>query len=309
MDTNGYEVHDVDEAFGRFALHIIEVIEPGGWDQPAALWGVYLADVDDESHDRVALALNFCHITDLDGAPAAALAGMHAPRDVIAIAVSCEGWSYSPERTAAGEPDGPPSSFEDSLEMRLVHLVAKDGTEVLAQQFRTGEASREVSYGPQHGRLPEALRRVMGLPSHAPTPNLSVQSARSRVLPAVVRAGMFAMAPAGPEALDWALDEPESRSEVLTRAASERFGLTGESWDEAVSIAATASFGSDPAPYGEDVARLLGWADGPMWAAAVDEALPSRTDVVLSLEHLRMAGVLSEGQFHRAVRILDLAPS
>lgn len=309
LGTPLQHVATVEAAFAAFAGHILDIVEPGGWDQPAVLWAVHARDTTD---GEFTLTLDFAHLHDLEGVPAEALAGVHAPPEALAVAVSCEGWMYHPDRLTDVAPVGPPSMCTDSIEVRLVHLVARDGTEVLTQRPRTPLDLPEVLYGRQHGRLPESLRRTIGLPSCAPDPTISVSEARARILPAVVRAGIFAMAPAGPDAVAWALDELERRGGSLRAAASRQFGLGECTWDAALAAAERSSLGAAPdavMPYGEELRRLLGWADGPIWGTAVAETLPPRVDVVLSLEHLRLAGILSSEQFRRAVWILDAAPT
>lgn len=305
LSTPIQHVATVEAAFAAFAGHIIDVVASGGWDQPAVLWAVYARDATD---GEFSLTLDFTHLLDLEGVPAEALAGVHAPPEALAVAVSCEGWVYHPDRLTHGAPDGPPSAFDDSVEVRLVHLVARDGTEVLVQQPRSPLDLPEVLYGCQHGRLPESLRRTIELPSYAADPTISVSEARARILPAVVRAGIFAMAPAGPDAVSWALDELERRADSLCAAAAQQFGLGERTWDASLAAAERSSLSAAPdavMPYGEELRRLLGWADGPIWGTAITETLPPRVDVVLSLEHLRLAGVLTSGQFRRAIGILD----
>lgn len=299
----------VEGAFAQYAEHLANLVGTKGWDQPASLWAVFMQDApSDDQTSGLSVSLSSTPLADLGGSPAEALVGLRAPESAVAIAVVCEGWAHHPDRVEAGETARAPSEYDDSVEVRLVHFIARDGTEVLIHSSRTGLYPKSVQHGVQHGRLPEAARRVLGLPSRMDEPQVSVETVRARIYPALLRAGVFAMAPAGPAALTWALDELERRHEYLWHATAEHFGLFESSWDAAIdkaTLLASEACEATPPPYGEDLRRLLGWADGPMWAHALEEVFPTRTDVVLSLEHLRLSGILSTAQFRRAVDLLD----
>lgn len=309
MDKPELSAPTVEDAFAKYAEHLADLVGTKGWDQPATLWAVFMQDAPTEGQTSgLSVSLSSAPLAELEGSPAEALVGMHAPDSAVAIAIVCEGWAHHPRRVETGDVDRAPSEYEDSVEVRLVHFIARDGTEILAHSSRTGLYPKSVQCGTQFGRLPEAARRVIGLPSHADQPQVSVETIRSRIYPALLRAGVFAMAPAGPSALTWALDELEHRHSHLWKATAEHFGLFEPSWDAAITKATNlASEQQDSAtpPYGEDLRRLLGWADGSMWARALEDVFPPRVDVVLSLEHLRLSGVLSTSQFRRAVDLLD----
>jgi hypothetical protein len=315
---DGYKTAcSVEEAFVRYAEHLADVVGATGWDQPAMLFAIGFGDgVPQESPDGVdgyMLSLQIAQSQVLDCHPADALVGVHAPDGSIAVAVAMEAWVHHPDRIAAGTDDLAPSAYEDSIEVRIVHLIVRDGTEVLVQRPRTNTIGELLCTGVQHGLVPESLRRIIGRPSQPMVPPAGISQMRARIITTLLFDVVSATALSGHEAVTWALDAVAAQRDDLYLETALHYGLFEDTWDAAVAAAERHRSRRKPRlipiPYNDDVDRFLGWADGDMWGHLVQEALLPRTAIVCAIEEFRCTGLLTDAHARRIIEIADLPPA
>lgn len=137
-----------------------------GWDAPAVVFSVGMT-VGTETVTYTAEPLCV-----LDGHPVVAFLREHPATspEAIGAALVCEAWEYSAPvlaRQQAGETiPFPPSGDPDRVELRIVQLCLRDGTECALVITRDGGV-RWLEEQP-HGWVPFGLRRTAGAPSQAP---------------------------------------------------------------------------------------------------------------------------------------------
>lgn len=170
----------MDEALSELALAIEQELEWQGWDRPAALYQVALgteapddeliSPTGDDDFDALVAGLGVSlgveQEREIDGQPFDELVGYVADPEAIGLAFSVEGWSYSPadqELIRQGAELPSPSATEGRVEVRMVTVVLRDGTEKLVWR-RRGEEPHVVD-SIDEGRIAGALRRALGLPS------------------------------------------------------------------------------------------------------------------------------------------------
>jgi hypothetical protein len=124
-----------------------------GWDAPWTLWAL-LAD---PSNTTVGLGLLAEAPT---GHPSDTLIGLTVPEQAIGAALVTEGWSYPPDATEA-DLVLTPSEHPDRREMRLVHLVLRDGRVLLGSRVRDDDLNITDMVA---GRIPDLMRRSLGAP-------------------------------------------------------------------------------------------------------------------------------------------------
>lgn len=165
-----------------YLRHVDELIEEDGWDRPSTLWGLswvtedpaVVATVDQHAaalRDELeagtgeisASVLGTSLLKVLGGHPFDGLIGYTAPAEVDAVVLSTEGWDYPTEVKQSGvEPDVPPSQYPGHLEVRILLLADRSGSLYGLNHVRGGTVTF-VSDGDFLGRVPDALRRVVGL--------------------------------------------------------------------------------------------------------------------------------------------------
>jgi hypothetical protein len=324
-------VRSVTEAFVEYARRLEELVGAAGWDQPSSLWRVQICDPSDDmysildtldtSDGAFALPVVFSVelVAELLGHPADALVGVYAPEDSTAVALVTEGWVHHPDRVLAAGGDlealGQPSEYDDSLETRIVQLVARDGTEVFYQRNREGEEFHHVgSFG---GRVPRAVRRTLRLPSldSASIRNLpSCAAIRNRV--SLVLATEAAIEGLANLELHTALELLRVHRDDLYIACCLSFGLFEENWADARLAAVrtvhkTLGLSDDSKNSGgllETSLETLEWMDGWMWAERVADRFPPRVEVVRLLEELVLEGKLERSDVSRILEIADSPP-
>lgn len=188
-----------------------QINEMGEWDMPATLWDIKVEDMPDglldfmmehredirpdktftasigreqsELLDIVAgdkpygFGLAFApEVVDyLEGHPYHAMKGRRAGPDVIGAALVTEGWDYCQEIKDTwkekGHPGFTPSQDPNRREMRMVHLLWRDGTEVLVHRWRDTNETEVMVSGENEcslsGRVVAALRRYLDRDSGA----------------------------------------------------------------------------------------------------------------------------------------------
>ena len=325
-------VRSVTEAFVEYARCLEENVGASGWDQPASLWRVQICEPSDDvygildtldtSDGSFALPVVFSVelVAELLGHPAEALIGVYAPEDSTAVALVTEGWVHHPDRVleAGGDLEslGQPSEYDDSLETRIVQLVARDGTEVFYQHIRDGEEFHHVgSFG---GRVPRAVRRTLRLPSLDPASIRNLPSCaiiRNRV--SLVLATEAAIEGLANKELDTALELLRVHRDDLYISCCLSFGLFEENWPDAHlaalrTVRKTLGGGASSTPAGggllETSLEMLEWMDGWMWAERVAERFPPRVEVVRLLEELVLDDKLERSDVSRILEIADSPP-
>ena len=259
-------MQSLNEAFILIAEKIETEIEELGWDQPASLWEVRDIEVPDEVRaehaDCFALAYSVHLAEVLDGHPAEALVGVRVEDAVGAVLVT-EGWGYSTESlqaVAGGAELPPPAECEDRVEVRIAHLVMRDGTEAVVMR-RRGEAP-EVVQGALSGRVVVALRRVLGVASRAlegAVPELV--AVRRMVLAGFVTSALASAKVLGEDvrAMMRVFAAGVAAETSRVRAPLERIGLYEATWERAIERARISA-------REEGEGRFLEWADGEMYA-------------------------------------------
>ena len=246
---------ELEPAVLEIATQIEHTIAEHGWDQPPTLWRV-----------EAAAPLAVCHDRVLDGHPAAALVGVRL-RGAVGCAVAVEGWSYSEvkmEWLQAGRDLLPPSAYADRVEVRNIHVVMRDGTEVAAHRVR----GREVDvFAPSDGvrvggRVGEAARRVLGVPSNASV-DAGVAQMRERALLAMIGGRLDHLIGQGVALTDAIASVRAGREALLTAATW--MGLETSDWDAAVGVARLD-------PWSHPLTRVFAhWADGAMWGQRLED--------------------------------------
>lgn len=260
-------MQNLNDAFVLIAEKIETEIADLGWDQPSSLWEVHDADVPDsirvEHSDCFALAYSVRLAQVLDGHPAEAMVGVRLSGAVGAVLVT-EGWSYSPERLvelAAGADLPEPSACADRVEIRLAHLVMRDGTEAVVMRRRGQEP--EVLQGLDlAGRVVVALRRVLGVSSrvlHGVFPEFAI--VRRMVLAGFVDAALESAKVLGEDqtAMMRVFAAGVAAESPRVKGPLERLGLYEDDWTTALERARRSAVED-----GE--ARFLEWADEEMYA-------------------------------------------
>lgn len=260
-------MQNLNDAFVLIAEKIETEIADLGWDQPSSLWEVHDVEVPDairiEHSDCFALAYSVRLAQVLDGHPADAMVGVRLQGAVGAVLVT-EGWSYSPDRLAelaAGVELPQPSECADRVEIRLAHLVMRDGTEAVVMRRR--DQAPEVLQGLElAGRVVVALRRVLGVPSrvlHGVFPEFA--TARRLVLAGFVDAALESAKVLGEDstAMMRVFAAGVAAESPRVRAPLERLGLYETSWTAALERARRSA-----AEDGDT--KFLEWADEEMYA-------------------------------------------
>lgn len=185
------------ELAGLLLLRIDELAALRGWDQPATLWGLRWFDDSpaltallDQSAARVrdeleappgtvaGAALQAELLQELRPSPHEALVGVRAPAELDAVALVTEGWDYPDDVKRSGVlPDVTPAEHPGRVEVRLVMLADRSGGLHMLRRPRGGAA--EVLGDGGEGRVPDALRRVLGLPTSPPPQRAAALAARS----------------------------------------------------------------------------------------------------------------------------------
>jgi hypothetical protein len=299
------------------------------WDTPASLWLVH-----DLLEERLS-ALRVSFLTSLDGHPAHALELLYAPSDAHGVVLITEGYAYSKERRVT-HPTQPPSSYKDSVEVRLAHIVLRTGEEAMACRTR-GETEPVVTISSDDesrnngtaltGRVTWALRRVLRLSSHADDllegTLESTETVRARLAAAVLFTAL----------LDTAKNEShDAARDLLLGSLSDTkqlmkcgpFALHHASWEAAHTEAlATHSeklqqladlAARDPGDSQvlatldrhEHATRLLAWLDAPMWARRLSDTTPPLETSALLLLSLVKQGVLTPAAAEIASAVFSL---
>lgn len=163
----------------RSMIHLLDAAwARAGWNRPAHL--VRVTALPAHESDNIDIGLRQLP----EGLhPAAALEGFVAPLDWRVFGIVCEGRGFPLDRP-------PPRRARPSDRMRVIELVARDGTRVSALRPRGGALAvyeppmtNEVA-----GRVPLLLCRAMGVP---------VVGGRLAAAPAAAPAPTSAAAPAG----------------------------------------------------------------------------------------------------------------
>jgi hypothetical protein len=292
------------EGFARIAEEVEARLEQVGWDVPASLWVLLDADVPDQVRDEVqddhgpcfALAYTVEMREVLDGHPADALVGIRM-FDAVGVALSTEGWAYSAanlERLNKGAVLGAPADCEDRVEVRLVHLLMRDGTEVLVER-RRGEDPRVVLDGAFSGRVIWALRRVLGRCSGALTSDVpTVDVVRRGAVGKLVVDALVAQMSIDESHADEVLRVFEGFLEGFLESGHlelwtglSALGLHEQTWDAALD---TARASAAATALDSKERSFLEWADGGMYAAMVHERCGDLTECVQVLETLGERG-------------------
>jgi hypothetical protein len=278
------------QGFARIAEEIEARLDLVGWDVPSSLWVITDADVPEDVRDEVDEEHGSCFVLAystslhdvLDGHPADALIGVQL-NDAVGVALCTEGWAYSVanlERFTRGEKLPAPSACDDSVEVRLVYLVMRDGTEAMVER-RSGEDSRVLTEGDFSGIVVWSLRRVLNRPSlalSASTPSIN-DVTRRMVAQAVVNMCtaervaeefdqtllLMLLAGIGPKLAS--LFEPHRHA----------LGLNEQTWDAALDVARSLEGDGD-------VLRYLKWADAGMYAEMLHARFSSLAESVQVLE-------------------------
>jgi hypothetical protein len=290
-DPHETEATTLGGLFVDMAREIESQVARHGWDQPASLWEVVPADADalveiPEHLHAVAFTVRPC--ADLSGHPYDAMVGLRIGDDAVGAVVVTEGWTYSTERGDTS-PTHPPSHYEDSRELRIAHIVLRDGTEATVMRARgidrqgRGDGHDTIDvFAPGSdsrfgGRIVWAARRTVGVPSRAgedtELPSLRDAWKRRVLMVVVASAGIdehvvmrivdAASSVLAAEALpSW----EEERIALLDRAADS----AGTELHDMLALLAGATVASLP---GENL-RALEWIDGEILASDIDDSLP-----------------------------------
>lgn len=322
-------MRSLDEALAEYAKYVERATASNGWDQPATLWEVEFCEHSDSidiAADRgevvIPLSLSLRLVAELEGHPAEALVGERVGDDALAAVLVTEGWTYHPDRVAYGHlggnvPELAPSEYDDSVEVRFVHLVARDGTEVAYQRGRDDCVPEVMHVGPVDGRVAEAMRRVVGRPARSggAVDSPTVAHTRNRVMLSLITDVIALVVPLGVSAVAWALDNLERERDALYMSCALRFGLFEDDWEQAIEAARReirrrdAKGGGVMTPYDDpQLDRLAEWGDGSMWADAAAARFRPRAEAILYLEQLRMDGALRGEDLQRIVELAERAP-
>jgi hypothetical protein len=260
-------MQNLNEAFVLIAEKIETEIAALGWDQPSSLWVVEDIEVPDsiraEHSDCFALAYSTRLAQVLDGHPADAMLGLRI-QGAVGVVLVTEGWSYSSDRLAelaAGVELPAPAECADRVEIRLAHLVMRDGTEAVVMRKRS--EAPEVLHGLElTGRVVVALRRVLGVPSrvlHGMFPEFC--TVRRLVLAGFVDAAIESAKLLGedPMPLMRVFAAGVAAESPRVRAPLARLGLYEPDWSAALQRALTSA-------EEEGETHFLEWADEEMYA-------------------------------------------
>ena len=330
----------------RFLLELDGLCEEEGWDQPASLWVLRWADASPhlvaEADQRAASLRDFLTgpegatpnrlaagaievslLAHLPGHPYNAMIGERAPANADAAALVTEGWDYPDDVKQSGVPPSvPPSQHPRRVEVRLAIMVDRSGALHGARRVRGGRLDwHETGL---EGRVPDALRRVMGVGTPPPDEPPALLLARvwaERVASLPEGASWDDVAGCDPAVkmltgmaeLDSAELEDDAPAEVVdafkavvARAADGGVGLTGTDRDrlaevlvggltwEAMHALATAR--------ADDASRReLEWMDAPMAARTLLSQHDSLDDSleVAALRHGRHLADRLAGQLAR----------
>lgn len=298
--------HSVEDALSQYALHTLRALDCGGWDQPTSLWALYLKDSAAES-PGASLTFTMSRLAEFDDFTADSLVGWYAPSDAVAVALACECWTYHPDRDPGGSDLGPPSLYDDSLELRVLHIAMRDGTELLASHFRSGPLDDTVILGAQAGRVPQAVRRVKDLPSNPVGLLPTVEEIRGRLIPAL---GYLALCSVRTFAQRSLLEELQDALPLMYADLVGHLGLHLDTWEGSLRAARSASGELDPVlPASLNLRVLLPWTDAPLWALILDDAIPTRSQTFNALADLLPEKKLDPGIYATAVEILSAQPS
>ena len=295
----GGQAFNFEDALSKYTRYVLESISTQGWDQPASLWALRLND-SPASAPGFAVTFALDHVTDFESFTAQDLIGWRAPDHTVAVALVCECWTYHPDRQ---EPYlEPPSGYDDSLELRVMHLVMRDGTEVLASQFRDDVLPETVVFGTQLGRVPQMLRRVIDLPSSPKDPLPSIAEVRSRIVPAL---GVMALSSVHTFAQRKLLAEFAAAAVEIYRDLVRHLGLFEATWEGSLKVARAASVEYDHPQFSDlDLRTILPWVDAPLWALTLEESIPTVQESLHRLTNLLTCGGLDPELYADAVEIL-----
>ena len=151
---------DLDALLMTFAL---DIAGPG-WDEPALVFFVQRFDFGsapddtlDDDADDVINGFGLSSPLVLDGHPFDALVGLRAPDGTDAALIVTEGWAGD---GGAGQ----------RVEVKIVQLVWRDGT--TRGRIVRRDGGPEPGFDLISGRVCDALRRTLGLPSTVPLPEI-----------------------------------------------------------------------------------------------------------------------------------------
>lgn len=284
----------VTGTMAAFAQMIEAAADSHGWDQPATLWGVSMPDLPDDVESEIAKLVEQTSATVAvpwelsqlavldDGHPADALVAVVAPDDVVAVMLCSEGWGYSaPVRDeierSRRTPEYPPADDPNRVELRWTQIVMRDGTEVVVCRERGSEPEMLDDAFRTMGRLPERLRRVIGLPSGMdeadfPTPEqVRVRLRAQQVLRTAVQ--FAAVEPGVADAAVATLCGAGTAGEWQKMFCD--VGLVGDTWSAVREYAA----GVESQFVDAEARAFFGWCDAPMTAEHFDSNVASSDDL------------------------------
>lgn len=223
-----------------------------GWDQPHRLLGIKSADGMDERFKLPGTDLALAVFYEEAGHPFNALVGRELQDEFLGLVVITEGWSYPPD--VIQDPEAlarvtrwlAPSDHHRRIECRTVIFIGRDGQESALSHPRAGPV--QVIQGPDghlEGRLPDAMRRALGIELELPEMSSGVLLGRL-----------------------W------SRTVASWAAMAVQNGTAPPRWDDPaidplVFLAHQSPSGpTDPATFGREMIETIGWEEFHEFALA-----------------------------------------
>jgi hypothetical protein len=305
MSQEDLTVRCVEDALCRYALHLLEISREHGWDLPAALLAVKLTETprpgDEPDPSAVSVTFSVEHLGTFENFSAESLVGIFAPEDAVGVALVCECWTYHPDRPPE-DAELPPSRYEDSLEIKVAHVVLRDGTEVLATIYRDAGLDPSAVCTKQYGCVPQSVRRVLGLPSDPWQAPPTMQDIRSRVLPWV---GLVALRSVHPFAHTAVLADIAQNSAAIYEDISVSLGLLESSWEDSlIAVRRTGPTRDNPMLADLDLLPAAFWVDPPLWALTLGDLIPTRPAASSALQDLVRHGGMEPATYAKALEIL-----
>jgi hypothetical protein len=289
IDSGTLTVDSIEEALMSYAQYV-ENQTRGEWDAPATLWGILFAEGREHRGEDlcVGVALQIRPIALLEGHPKEALVGKTIPDNYQGALMICEGWLRGEEYEGSRE------------ETRMVHIVLRDGTEILYQRPRNESIEEMHHFGQIGGTVGGALRRTLGLGSRTKEEDESpgLENIRERVAFTIV-ANAVAQVATDPDRGVF-IDMLKKRGKSLVDSVCRGFGLDKDTWEEARLAALERVRESNG-----DVEEFLAWADGDQWAEKCDIMFAEKSHVIEMMKDLVDEGCLKTKDYLTALDILE----
>ncbi len=202
--------------------------------------------------------------------PVTALLGRSAADSITAVGVR-----------APAEITNPTNEGTFPAHHTVVHVVSRNGCAVTVLGDEADSRWFGPTMSPQQGRVPDACRRTLGLPTSPPTEPMTnfVVAAWLEVIvrhalhqPGLEWSHIVGLHPAGTSA-EWPVT-PATLAEV-TRSLG-----TSLDWERFRRVIATVG----GFPFGDDATKLAAWMDCGMFSRWAMESLPDRADLIDALE-------------------------